>query len=255
MPRHARAILVQFHTNSPKSSGFQRCVKDSTSYPTFLWLYSQEQCSSSIKKKFLAQWHSPVKKNTPEQKWVSSTSKARLVHTAGTKVFYLFLHLKLGISYFFFQSLYFLCQSLFNDKTRQGLDNGNTKKGHKKWMLQIDHSRMPGSNKQMWSWHRHRKEGRDCTEIPEQSSPCLLLWGFQLVAVLPLILFFHLSRGSLKKGRETTSAGWKKNVLLEQTHKIWFCYHITSHHQPQGSTLGPGRRNKLWRIRLGLVQN
>lgn len=68
-------------------------------------------------KNSLTQWHSPVKENTLQQKWVSSTSKARLFHTSGTKVFYLFFHLKLGISYFFFQSLYFLCQSLFNDKT------------------------------------------------------------------------------------------------------------------------------------------
>lgn len=104
-------------------------LKDSTSYPTYLWLYIQEQRSSSIKK-FLTQWHSPVKQNTLEQKRVSSTSKARLVHTAGTKVFYLFFHLKLGISYFFFQSLYFLCQSLFNDKTRQGWTM-ETQKRHK----------------------------------------------------------------------------------------------------------------------------
>lgn len=89
---------------------------------------------------------------------VSSTSKARLVHIAATKVFYLFFHLKLGISYFFFQSLYFLCQSLFNDKTRQGWTM-ETQKHHKNGCYRlIDHCRMPCSNRQMWLWHQHTKE-------------------------------------------------------------------------------------------------
>lgn len=66
-----------------------------------------------------------------EQKWVSSASKASLFHASGTKAFYLFFHLKLGISYFFFQSLYFLCQSLFNDKTDR---IGQWKQNHQKKM-------------------------------------------------------------------------------------------------------------------------
>lgn len=133
-------------------------------------------------------------------------------------------------------------------KQDKGWTMETQKEGHKKWMLQIDHCRMAGSNKQMWSWHQHRKEGRDCTEIPEQSSPCLLLWGFQLVAALPLILFFHPSRWSLKKSRETTLAGWKKMGYSSKHTKfgsVITSHPITSLRGPQWDQAGgTNRKNK-----------
>lgn len=193
-------------------------------------------------KKFLTQGHSPVKQNTLEQKQVSSTSKARLVHTAATKVFYLFFHLKLGISYFFFQSLYFLCQSLFNDKTRQGWTM-ETQKRHKNGCYKLITVECHAVTDKCGRGINTQRNCRDCTGVPEQSSPCLLLLGFQLVGVLPLILFFHPSRGSLKRAEKQQKLD-EKSVLLKPIHKILFCYHITSHHQPQESTVGPGRRNK-----------
>lgn len=194
-------------------------------------------------KEFLTQGHSPVKQNTLEQKQWAAHPRQGWFTLLPLKCFTCF-----SISSWEFPTSSFRasisCVKAFSmtkqDRVGQWKHKNTTKMDATDWLITLECHAVTdkcgcGTNTQ--------RNCRDCTQIPEQSSPCLLLLGFQLVGVLPLILFFHPSRGSLKRAKKQHKLA-EKNVLLKQIKKIWSCYPIPSHHQPQGSTVGPGKRNK-----------